>query len=226
VTIGLNARAWLGLAGLAAAMGPLVFIPAGTLDYWQAWVFLALYLGASAWMVLVLMKKDQPLLARRMRGGPFAEKRKAEKAIMLFTNLGFIALLVVPALDRRMRWSHAPPLVAVAGDAIVLTGWLIIFAVFRANSFASATIEIASGQTVVSTGPYAIVRHPMYAGGLVLLLGVPLALGSYWGLLAVPSMWPFLLWRIFDEERLLRKNLEGYSDYCARTRWRLIPGLF
>jgi protein-S-isoprenylcysteine O-methyltransferase Ste14 len=207
-------------------MGLLLFVPAGTLDYWQAWVFLTLYLGASVVMVLYLMKQDRALLVRRMRGGPFAEKAAAEKLIMLCTSLAFIALLVIPALDRRMRWSNAPALVAIFGDALVLAGWLITFAVLRANSFASATIEIASGQTVVSTGPYAIVRHPMYAGGLLMLLGVPLALGSYWGLAAVPAMWPFLLWRIFDEERLLRKQLQGYSEYCATTRWRLLPGVF
>jgi protein-S-isoprenylcysteine O-methyltransferase Ste14 len=226
VMISLQAKAWLGLAGLAASMGLLIFLTAGTLDYWQAWVFLTIYLGASVLMVLYLTKKDRELLARRMRSGPFAEKERAQKAIMLCATLGFIALLVIPALDRRMQWSHAPPLAAILGDALVLAGWLITFAVLRANSFASATIEIAIGQTVVSTGPYAIVRHPMYSGSLLLLLGTPLALGSYWGLVVVPATLVFLLWRTFDEERFLRKNLQGYSEYCAKTRWRLLPGVF
>jgi len=145
---------------------------------------------------------------------------------MLVASLGFIALLVVPALDHRMQWSHVPVFVIVVGDFLVALWWLVVFVVFRENSFASATIEVAEGQTVISTGPYAIVRHPMYAGGLLLVVGMPLALGSYWGLLPIGAMMPVLLWRLFDEERFLARKLPGYTEYCARVRWRLIPGVF
>src|SRR5262249_47789952 len=128
-----------------------------------------------------------------------------------------IALLVVPGLDRRNGWSHVSTIGVVLGDLLVAAGWLIIFMVFRENSFASATIDIAADQKVISTGPYSIVRHPMYVGGLLLFLGMPLALASYWGLVAVAATVPFLVWRIFDEERFLRRNLAGYREYCASS---------
>ena len=219
-------KAWLGFSFLAVAMGLLLFIPAGTIDYWQAWAFLAVYFTGSLFIVLYLVRRDSALLQRRMRGGPAAEKKKEEKVIMLIASLGFIALLVVPALDHRLQWSHVPVSVTLLGDILIALWWFIVFIVFRENSFASATIEVAEGQTVVSTGPYAVVRHPMYAGGLLLVVGTPLALGSYWGLLAIAAMMPVLIWRLFDEERFLARKLPGYREYCARVRWRLIPGVF
>jgi len=219
-------KAWLGFLFLAMAMGLLLFVPAGTIDYWQAWVFLAVYFTGSLFVILYLMKQDPALLQRRMRGGPTAEKQREQKVIMLVASLGFMSLIVVPALDHRMQWSHAPVSVIVLGDILVALWWLVVFTVFRENSFASATIEVVERQTVVSTGPYAIVRHPMYAGGLLLVVGTPLALGSCWGLLAIGAMMPVLLWRLFDEERFLARKLPGYKEYCARVRWRLIPGVF
>jgi protein-S-isoprenylcysteine O-methyltransferase Ste14 len=222
----LDARVWLGLLWLTVAMAVLIFVPAGTIRYWQAWTFLGIYVGASILVVLYLIKTDRPLLQRRMRGGPTAEKRTPEKVIMSFTSAGFIALLVVPGLDHRMGWSHVPIPVVIAGDAFIAVGWLIILAVFRENSFSSSTIEVSSDQRVVSTGPYAMVRHPMYAGALLMLGGIPPALGSYWGLTALAATAPFLLWRIFDEERFLSGNLPGYAGYCTRVRWRIIPGVF
>src|SRR5262249_37063676 len=154
------------------------------------------------------------------------EKQSEQKLTMLVASLAFIALLVVPALDHRMQWSQVPVSVIVVGDILVALWWLVIFIVFRENSFASATIEVAEGQTVVSTGPYAIVRHPMYAGGLLLVVGMPLALGSYWGLLPIGAMMPVLLWRLFDRGRFFSGEVPGYTEYCARVRWRLIPGVF
>jgi protein-S-isoprenylcysteine O-methyltransferase Ste14 len=222
----LNMRGWLGLFCLAAAMSALIFIAAGTVDYWQAWVFLSVYFAASILVVGYLMKNDRALLERRMKGGPAAEKEKAQKVIMLFASLGFVALLVVPGLDRRMGWSHVSTPVVIVGDVLVAAAWLIIFIVFRENSFSAATISVASDQRVVSTGPYSIVRHPMYVGGLLLFLGIPLALASYWALAAAAATAPFIVWRIFDEESFLRRNLPGYREYCAKLHWRLIPGVF
>jgi len=129
-------------------------------------------------------------------------------------------------LDHRFQWSLVPLPLVIAGNVLIAAGYYIIFLVFRENTFASATIEIAPNQKVMSTGPYAWVRHPMYAGGLLYLLGMPLALGSYWGLLALMATMPFLLWRLFDEEKFLMKNLRGYSEYMQRVRWRLAPGAF
>jgi protein-S-isoprenylcysteine O-methyltransferase Ste14 len=219
----LNAKAWLSLAVLAVIMALLLFVPAGTLDYWQAWVYLAIFIGASALITMYLMRRDPALLERRMKGGPAAEPRPAQRIIMTAASLGFIALLVVPALDHRFRWS-APSLgVVVLGDVLTTVGFYFIFLVYRENSFGSATIQVVDSQTVISTGPYAIVRHPMYASGALYLLGTPLALGSFWGVMPIVAMLPFLIWRLIDEERLLVRNLPGYVDYQRKVRHRLIP---
>ena len=219
----LRARAWLALAVLAVALALLLFVPAGTAHYWQAWVYLFLFIGASALTTLFLMKRDPALLERRMSGGPTAEKRPAQKIIMLFTSLGFIALLVVPALDQRYRWTTVPPSVVAMGDALVIVGCLLIARVYRENTFTSATIQVVESQRVISTGPYAIVRHPMYASAFLYLVGTPLALGSYWGLAPIAAMVPFLIWRLLDEEHLLTRQLPGYADYRTRVRHRLVP---
>jgi len=137
--------------------------------------------------------------------------------------LGFIGLLVLPALDHRFLWSRVPSSVALVGDVLVALGFVAIFFVLKENTFSSATIELAPNQKVISTGPYAVVRHPMYAGALVMLLGIPIALGSWLGLLVLVSMTPALLWRLFDEEKFLAKNLPGYAEYQRKVRFRLIP---
>ena len=219
----LNAKAWLSLAILAIVMGLLLFVPAWTLHYWQAWVYLSIFTGTSILTTLYLMRHDRALLERRMKGGPTAEKRPAQKLIMLCTSIGFIALLVVPALDFRFGWSAVPLGGVVAGDILVVIGFYLISRVYRENTFTSATIEVAEGQKVISTGPYAIVRHPMYASASLYLVGTPLALGSYWGLVVLAAMLPFLLWRLCDEERFLAKNLPGYTEYQKRVRYHLVP---
>jgi protein-S-isoprenylcysteine O-methyltransferase Ste14 len=219
----LNARAWLALALLAAVMCALLFGTAGTTQYWQAWVYVSIFLGASVLTTLYLMKKDRVLLARRMRGGPMFEKEGTQRIIMVFTSLGFIALLIVPALDHRFGWSTVPVWAVVLGDVLVAIGFYFIFLVYRENSFTAATIEVATGQKVIATGPYAVVRHPMYAGGSLYVLATPLALGSYWGFLAFAAMAPFLVWRLLDEERILTRDLPGYAEYRQRVRHRLVP---
>jgi len=219
----LEAKAWLALAVLTVVMALLLFVPAGTLHYWQAWVYLAIFAGVSALTTLDLIRKDPALLERRMRGGPTAEKQPTQKVIMLGMSIGFIALLVVPALDHRFGWSSVPLGGVVTGDVLVALGFYLIFLVYRENTFTSATIEVAENQKVISTGPYARVRHPMYASAILYLLGTPLALGSYWGLAPVVAMMPFLVWRILAEERFLARNLAGYTDYQKRIHHRLVP---
>jgi protein-S-isoprenylcysteine O-methyltransferase Ste14 len=221
--IGLNTRAWLALVVVAGVMCALLFGAAGTTQYWQAWVYVAIFLGASILTTLYLMKRDPALLARRMRGGPMFEKEGTQRIIMVFISLGFIAVLVVPALDHRFGWSTVPVWGVVLGDILVAIGFYLIFLVYRANTFTSATIEVAADQKVISTGPYAIVRHPMYASGSLYMLGTPLALGSYWSFLALAAMAPFLLWRVLDEERILTRDLPGYAEYRQRVRHRLVP---
>jgi protein-S-isoprenylcysteine O-methyltransferase Ste14 len=204
-------------------MGFLLFVPAGSIQYWQAWVYLSVFIGASVLTTLDLMARDPALLKRRMRGGPTAEKEATQRVIMVFTSIGFIALLVVPALDHRFGWSAVPIYAVLTGNVLVAVGFYFIVLVYRENTFTSATIEVAADQKVVATGPYAIVRHPMYASALLYLLGTPFALGSYWGVFALVGMLPFLIWRLLDEERFLARDLPGYTQYQTRVRYRLVP---
>jgi protein-S-isoprenylcysteine O-methyltransferase Ste14 len=222
----LNLKAWIALAALAVAMGLLIFVAAGTASYWQGWLYLAIFFAASALTTRDLMKRDPALLERRMSGGPTAEKRPVQKVIMLGASLSFIALLVVPALMYRFHGATVPAGVSLVGNVLVAIGFYLIFLVYRENTFTSATIEVAADQKVISTGPYAIVRHPMYASASLYILGTPLALGSLWGFVPVAAMVPFLIWRMFDEERFLVQNLSGYVDYQKRVRHRVIPFLW
>jgi len=223
---GLGFRASLSLAVLAVIMATLLFGCAGTLCYWQAWVYLVLFVGLSGIITFDLLRRDPALLERRMKGGPTAEPRRLQRLIMAGASLGFISLLVIPALDFRYGWSFVPAIAVVVGNVLFVIGFGFIGRVYRENSYTSATIEVAAGQRVIDTGPYAIVRHPMYASALLYLIGTPLALGSYWGLLGLAFMVPFLVWRLLDEEHLLVQELPGYTAYQTRVRHRLIPGLW
>jgi protein-S-isoprenylcysteine O-methyltransferase Ste14 len=225
-SMSVNAKAWLSLVVVTLVIGLFLFVPAGTIHYWQAWVYIGIYFSASFLITLYLAKHDPALLGRRMRGGPTAEKRKTQKAVMFFATLGFIAAMVVPALDHRFKWSSVPIYVVILGEVLTALWFFVAFLVFRENSFSAATVQISEGQTVISTGPYAIVRHPMYAGGLFSFVGTSLALGSWWGLLALVLVLPALVWRLVDEEKFLRANLKGYNQYAERVRYRLIPGVF
>jgi protein-S-isoprenylcysteine O-methyltransferase Ste14 len=219
----LNAKAFGGLLFLLLVIAVSLFLPALTLNYWQAWVFLFVF-GISALAITVyLMKKDPKLLERRVYTGPATEKETSQKIIQFITALGFIAMLVVPALDHRFGWSSVSPYVSLVGDALITLAFLIIFFVYKENTFTSATIEIYLEQKVISTGLYALVRHPMYMGALFLFVGIPLSLGSCWGLIVYLIMMPALLWRIFDEEKFLSKNLPGYTEYKSKVRYRLVP---
>lgn len=219
----LRARAWFALASLAVVMGLLLFLPAGTIRYPQGWVYLSIFIGASALITHDLLSRDPALVERRMSGGPTAEKRPVQKLIMLGTSVGFVALLVMPALDYRLGWSNVPLGLEIAGDLLIAIGFALIGRVYRENTFTSATIEIAANQRVISTGPYAIVRHPMYASAFLYVLGTPLALGSYWGLIPAAAIVLFVIFRLFDEERFLASNLPGYAEYRQQVRHRLVP---
>jgi protein-S-isoprenylcysteine O-methyltransferase Ste14 len=221
-----NAKAWLSLFVVTVIMGLLLFVPAGTIRYWQAWVYIGIYVTASFLITLYLAKRDPALLRRRMRGGPTAEKRKPQRAAMLLASLAFIAAMAVPALDHRFGWSRVPIYAVILGECLTSLWLVAMFLVLRENTFSAATVQIAEGQRVISTGPYAIVRHPLYAVGMFSFIGTPLALGSWWGLLAVLLALPALIWRLVDEERLLRSSLPGYTEYAERVRYKLIPGVF
>ena len=220
---GLNISAIGWLLVLLVVMGAVLFVSAWTFNYWQAWVFLSVFGLSSLAVTVYLMKNDPKLLERRMHGGPTAEKELSQKIIMSAASIGFAAILIVPALDHRWHWSAVPPYAVIAGNILIVLGWTIILFVFRENTFTSATIEVAADQRVVSTGPYAVVRHPMYSGSLLYFLGIPIALGSWWGLLVGILMMPVFVFRLFDEEKLLARNLPGYSEYMDRVKYRLVP---
>jgi protein-S-isoprenylcysteine O-methyltransferase Ste14 len=222
----LASRAWLSLVVLGVIMAALLFGTAGTLRYWEAWVYLFLFFGLSTLLTRELLHRDPALLERRLRGGPQAERRPAQQFIMVVASLAFLSLLVVPGFDFRRHWSSVPIGAIVLGNVLFVLGFTMVGRVYRENTFTSATIEIHEGQHVIDTGPYAIVRHPMYSSALLYMLGTPLALGSYVGLLGVVVMAFAIAWRLVDEERMLVRELRGYADYRARVRYRLIPGVW
>ena len=204
----------------------IIFVPAGTLAYWQGWAFIAVFSISTNIIGVYLALRDPALLERRMRAGPGAETRPVQKALIALAFAGAIALVVVSVLDHRFGWSSVPAWVSVLGDVLVAGGLMIDLLVFRENSYGASTIEKMEGQKVISSGPYALVRHPMYVGVLVLVIGVPLALGSWWGLAFLLLNVPILVLRILDEETMLRQELDGYADYMRKVRYRLVPGLW
>lgn len=208
------------------ALGVLLFAPAGSLRFWEGWLYGFVFVAATTAMSIYFLKHDPKLIERRMHVGPKAEQIPAQKIIMTITLLGFVMLLGLPGFDHRWQWSAVPPWLVLVANTGVALSFGIFFVVLKQNSYAASTIRVEAGQPVVSTGAYAIVRHPLYSGALLLLAFTPLALGSYWTLLVAVAMVPALAWRLLDEERFLKQNLPGYADYCRATRFRLIPGVW
>jgi len=219
----LKLRAFAGLVFLVAILGLALFGAAGTVEYWQARAFLAVFGVAITAITMDLAAHDPALLERRVQAGPVAEQKTSQKVIQSFASLAFLAVFVVSGLDHRFGWSEVPAPLAIAGDVLVALGLYIVFRVFRANTFTSATIEVAREQQVVTTGPYAIVRHPMYAGAFVMMVGVVLALGSWWAAPAVAVLVGVIVWRLLDEEKLLATELSGYAEYRTKVKYRLVP---
>lgn len=205
------------------AFGIVLFIPAGTLNYWQGWVFILVFGISTNIIGLYLSLKDPALLERRKKIGPGQEQNPAQKIIMSLALLGSLAILVFSALDHRFGWSPVPTIVSLLGDGLVALGLFVNLLVFKENTYGASNIRTEAEQKVISTGPYALVRHPMYVGVLIMVFGVPLALGSFWGLALVALIVPVLVWRILDEEKLLKQDLPGYRDYAQKVRYRLVP---
>jgi len=216
-------QAAAGLAFFIGTLAAALFVGGGTTHYWQAWLYLAVFTGCVLVITIDLAVRDPALLERRVKAGPVAEPSAMQKLIQSIAGLAFLAVFVVSALDHRFGWSQVSVEAVAAGDVLVALGLAIVFFVFRANTFTSATVEVSEDQQLVSTGPYGVVRHPMYSGALVMLLGTPLALGSWRGLAAVPVLAAVIVWRLLDEERLLTRELAGYADYAKRVRRRLVP---
>lgn len=219
-------EAWVRSAVGLLVLGLVLFVPAGSLRFWQAWVYGFVFVSGSIAMSVYFLKRDPKLIERRMRAGPAAEQEPTQKIIMTIILIEFLLLLVVPGFDHRWHWSAVPARLVFAANAGIALSFCMFFVVLKQNSFAASTIRVEANQPVISTGVYAIVRHPLYSAALPLLICTPVALGSYWGLLVALAAIPVLAWRLLDEERFLRENLPGYADYCRATRFRLIPGIW
>lgn len=209
----------MGVVGIAL----MLLVPAWTLDYWQAWLFMGTLFIPAAIVVAYFLKHDPSLLEKRMQ---YREKEIKQKLIIKVATVVFLIGLVVPGFDYRYGWSQVPGWLVIAADLIVFLGYMFIFWVFKTNSYASRIIEVQKGQKVISTGPYAVVRHPMYAGAMVMYLAMPLALASYWALLFFIPIIPILVLRTLNEEALLKKDLPGYKEYCKKVKFRMIPGIW
>jgi protein-S-isoprenylcysteine O-methyltransferase Ste14 len=212
-----------GLVALAVVLWLALFLPAGSLNYWQAWTYWLIFFMSVSAISAYFLKKDLNLIANRLKTGPSAEKEISQKLANSLITIFFILLILIPPFDHRFQLSNVPSFLVLAADVFVVLGLLIVFMVFKENSFTSAVIEVNQGQKVISTGPYAVVRHPMYAGALLMLLFTPLALGSFWGLLAFIPMLLVISLRVIEEEKFLWKNLSDYGEYCKKVRHRLIP---
>ncbi|MGZ3607702.1 MAG: methyltransferase family protein [Syntrophales bacterium] len=204
----------------------LLFIPAGTLSYWQGWAYVATFIICSIAYTVYLVKYDSALLKRRTEAGISHEKEPAQKVIIFFLYVFFIALVIVPPLDFRFGWSKVPWYVSFFGDVLLVVSFYIFYLVSKVNTYAASNVRVEEGQKVISTGIYGLVRHPMYVGALFLIVGTPPALGSWWALLLIPPFMLVLYFRIVNEEKVLLRDLRGYAEYCAKVRWRLIPGIF
>ena len=219
----LTRKALLGSAWLLLVLWMLLFIPAGSLHFWQAWVFWALFSVSVLLITMYFLRRDPALIERRLRAGPSAEKQTSQKIIQALASLFFVLGFVVAALDHRFHWSDVPPLLCIVGDLFVVIGFAVVFLAFRENTFASAVIEVNQGQRVVSTGVYRFVRHPMYSGAILMQAFTPFALGSFWALLSVPLMLLIIVWRLVNEEKFLESHLSEYDAYRRNTSHRLIP---
>lgn len=221
-------RLWISFLLFTAIIMLVLLLVAGTIAYWQAWVFLGVSIATSTPLV-IYMSSDPVLLENRTAGGALpgaGEQRPVQKLIVHCLAAAGLATFIVPALDRRFGWSSVPPWLCIVGDLVIVLSMWMVYRVFRENSFGSTTVAITQGQRVISTGPYAVVRHPMYASAIVYFIGTTLALGSYWGLIPAVLTALAFAWRLRDEETFLAQNLPGYTEYCARVRWHLIPGIF
>jgi protein-S-isoprenylcysteine O-methyltransferase Ste14 len=214
----------LGLLLLVfSLLGAMFFLPAGTLSYWEAWVYLAILFVPMVFALVYFLIFSPALLERRMR---MREKESEQQLIAKLASIVILLVYLLPGFDHRFHWSSVPIWLVVIADILIFLGYAFIVLVMRENPYAARTIEVEPDQTVVTTGPYAFVRHPMYLGVLLLYVFSPLALGSYWSMIPVLFLMGLLIVRITNEERVLLKELNGYREYTEKVKWRLIPGIW
>jgi len=204
-------------------IGLLLFVPAGTTDYWQAWVYLGVLLIPMFFVMIYFLKNDPEFLERRFQT---KEKEAKQQFIIKIGTIVFLIGFLIPGFDHRFGWSQVPAMITILANIFVFVGYAFVFWVFKENSYAGRTIKVEKGQKVISTGPYSIIRHPMYLGTFLMYLATPIALGSYVALPFFIIYIPIIIYRIFNEEEVLKRELPGYSEYCTRTRYKLIPRIW
>jgi protein-S-isoprenylcysteine O-methyltransferase Ste14 len=226
-TTRMNTNTREALAGLSrwlALLAIMFFGSAWSLRFWQGWVYIAIMATASVAIITYLAYYDQALLERRLNAGPVAEKEQSQQRIQAATSMVGIILMLLPGFDHRWHWSQVPPTFVILGNVCLALGFVLVFLVFRENTYSSGIVEVAKDQKVISTGPYAFVRHPMYSGVILMFLATPLALGSWWALIPAIALSAMIVVRLIDEEKFLAINLPGYVAYTSQVRSRLIPG--
>lgn len=222
----LKLRLVLRLVFMPVVCGSFLFLPAGSFRFWQGWAYFIISLAFILSALGYFYRHDPQLIERRLRRGWRQETVREQKLIMKFIPAIMLIAFLLPGLDHRFGWSHTPLWLTTVAEAFVLGGYLMIFWTWKSNSFAASTIRVEAGQRVISTGPYGIVRHPMYLGVDIWLLFTPLALGSYFALPVFALFIPIIVFRLLNEEKVLRQELPGYAEYCLHTRFRLVPFLW
>jgi protein-S-isoprenylcysteine O-methyltransferase Ste14 len=204
-------------------LGLMLFLPAGTLFYWHAWAFLCVLFIPFIFVVFYFLKNDPGLLQRRMK---FKEKEVQQKLIIKLANLLFFIGILIPGLDYRYGWSNVPIMLVIFSDIVIFLGYILIFFVFKENSYTSRIVEVDKKQKVVSTGPYSIIRHPMYLGIILMYVFIPLALGSYFAMIFFIPVIILIIFRILNEEKVLTRDLKGYKEYMKKVKYRIVPGVW
>ncbi len=212
-------KAYLVPVIIMVVMGLVLFLPAGSLKYWEAWIWWSIISAMTLFIAAYFLKRNPELLSRRMK----VKEKEPQPAIIRFLSFLSLFAFLVPGFDYRYHWSAVPVWIVILANALVFLGYLFIFLVFKENSYASTVIQVEKEQPVITTGPYAVVRHPMYTGLLIIQLFTPLALGSYWALIFSLLFVPMIMFRIKKEEELLLRDLPGYADYANTIRYRLVP---
>jgi protein-S-isoprenylcysteine O-methyltransferase Ste14 len=201
----------------------LIFLPAGTVFYWEAWVFMALFSIPMLLILIYLFKRDRELLKRRLQ---VKEKKPGQSILAKMFYISVCLFFFISGLDKRYGWSSVPFIIIVISEILFLAGYLFLFLVFKENKYLAHTVVVEEGQRVVTTGPYAVVRHPMYLAELIMFIFAPISLGSYWAIIVNILLITLLVVRIITEEEVLLKELKGYDEYVKKTRYRLVPGIW
>ncbi|MEN6392097.1 MAG: isoprenylcysteine carboxylmethyltransferase family protein [Syntrophomonas sp.] len=217
-----TSKAYLVPVIIMIVMGLVLFLPAGSVKFWQAWIWWSIIFILMLFTTAYFIKKDPGLLSRRMK----VKEKEPQPAVLRFLSFLSMLTFLFPGFDYRFHWSAVPVWLVIVADVMVVLGYILIIRVFKENSYASTVIQVEKEQQVIATGPYAMVRHPMYTGLLITMLFTPLALGSYWALIFAFLFIPTTVYRIKKEEATLSRELPGYTDYLAKTRYRLIPSIW